>query len=119
MKTIAVYGIPNCDTVRKSLNWLNEQQIAHTFHNFKTAPIEKNQVKKWLSQLGIEVLLNKKSSTWRGFTPEQQAATTNEADVIDLLCQNPSAIKRPVVEWQDGSVTAGFKAEDWIKKAAK
>lgn len=80
-----VYGIPNCDTVKKALVWLEAHQIPFEFHNYKKQGITAAKLKNWSSQLGWDVVLNKKSSTWRGLSPEVQATITNEKAAIKLL----------------------------------
>jgi len=108
MATYTVYGIPNCDTVQKTLKWLAAHKISVQFHDYKTQGITTAQLKKWSSQVGWELLLNKKSATWRALTPGEQAPVTNEKNAIALMAAATSIIKRPVIE-KDGRVIAvGF-----------
>lgn len=104
-----VYGIPNCDTVKKALTWLDTHKIPYTFHSYKKQGITAARLRNWSSQLGWEALVNKKGTTWRKLDPKVQAAITSEKAAIQLLAEHTSAIKRPLIESTDGKVTAlGF-----------
>ena len=98
LKTIKVYGIPNCDTIKKTLSWLKENKIAVTFHDYKKEGITKQKLLAWCKIAGWETLLNKKSATWRGLSAVQQALITNQTAAIQLMIENTSIIKRPVLE---------------------
>lgn len=110
-----VYGIPNCGTVKKALTWLEAHQIPFEFHNYKKQGISATKLKNWSSQLGWETVLNKKSSTWRGLTPEVQASITNEKSAIKLLIEHTSGIKRPLIEEGDQVIAIGFDADNYAK----
>ncbi len=103
-----VYGIPNCDTVKKTLDWFKKQEIEVSFHNYKKDGITKTLLKEWVEQVGWEILLNKKGTTWKQLKPEEQAAATNATAVINLLAANTSMIKRPVVIFDGKVCTVGF-----------
>lgn len=108
---ITVYGIKNCDTVKKSLDWLTAHKINYQFHNYKTDGVTAAKLKNWCKQKGWEVLLNKKSATWRGLEADAQNKITNEKAAIDLMKTSTSIIKRPVIENEkDEIVTIGFDA---------
>ena len=109
---ITVYGIPNCDTVKKARAWLDGQGIAHTFHDFKKAGVPAPRLERWAAELGWEKLLNRQGTTWRKLEPDTQARAQDSRSAQALMCEQPSLIKRPVVEWS-GRTTVGFKAEDW------
>lgn len=110
-----LYGIPNCDTVRKAIKWLNEHGVANQLHNFKKEGITEAKVSGWAIQVGVEKLLNKKGTTWRGLDKEVQATADTEQGAIALMVQYPTLIKRPVVE-QNGKVFAvGFDADTYAK----
>ena len=111
--TVTVYGIPNCDTVKKARTWLNEHGIAHTFHDFKKAGVPSDHLAAWCEVLGWEPLVNRAGTTWRKLTAEQQARVADAASAQTLLCDQASLIKRPVVEWADGRITVGFKPDTW------
>ncbi|KQP43407.1 ArsC family reductase [Pseudorhodoferax sp. Leaf274] len=110
-----LYGIPNCDTVKKARTWLDDQGIAYTFHDFKKAGVPA-QLDTWIAQLGWEAVLNRKGTTWRKLDAAQQAAVHDAASAAALLRAQPSAIKRPVVEWDDGPVTVGFAPDAWAAR---
>jgi arsenate reductase len=115
---ITLYGIPNCDTVKKARAWLTAQGAAHTFHDFKKQGVPPDRLDAWLAAAGNERLVNRKGTTWRGLDAATQAAATTPAGARALLLQHTSAIKRPVVEWADGSITVGFDAADWSQRPA-
>lgn len=103
-----IYGIPNCDTMKKAITWLNAHKVPFEFHDYKKLGITGNKLKEWSKQVGWETLLNRKGTTWRELDPATQALITNEKAAIKLLSENTSAIKRPVLE-KDGKVVAvGF-----------
>jgi Spx/MgsR family transcriptional regulator len=110
-----LYGIPNCDTVKKARTWLDGQGIAYAFHDFKKAGVPP-QLDAWVAQLGWEAVLNRKGTTWRKLDPAQQAAVHDAASAIALMREQASTIKRPVVEWDDGPVTVGFAPEAWAAR---
>ncbi|HSC54332.1 MAG TPA: Spx/MgsR family RNA polymerase-binding regulatory protein [Phnomibacter sp.] len=113
---ITVYGIPNCDTVKKTVDYLKQHNIPFAFHNYKTEGISKLQLKNWSKQVGYELLLNKKSTTWKACTPEEQTAAAKPGGAIELMAKANSLIKRPVIE-KDGAVIAvGFKADELLQK---
>ncbi len=110
-----VYGIPNCDTVKKTLDWLTEHDVPFSFHNYKKEGITTAKLKSWCKQKGWEVLLNKKSSTWRGLDEATQASITNEKTAIALMATSTSIIKRPVIEKDETVVAVGFNATEYKK----
>lgn len=107
MNKIIVYGIPNCDTIRKTLDWYRKRNIAVEFHDFKKLGITKEKLTWWCKKVGWEVLLNKKSTTWRSLTVEEQQKVTGEKAAIQLMMEYTSVIKRPVIEIND-NVLVGF-----------
>lgn len=113
--TYIVYGIPNCNTVKKSLDWLNANNIPYTFHNYKKEGIEPEKLKEWSQQAGWESLLNKKGTTWRALDKETQDTITTAAKAIALMADKTSSIKRPVIEKDNKIVALGFNEEDYIK----
>ncbi len=94
---ITLYGIPNCDTVKKARTWLDANGHAYTFHDFKKAGLDAATVARWLKQVPWETLVNKKGTTWRGLPDEQKAAVIDAASATELMLQNTSVIKRPVL----------------------
>ncbi len=113
---IKVYGIPNCDTVKKARAWLNEHRAAHAFHDFKKQGVPEPRLGAWLEAVGWEALLNRKGTTWRKLEPAVQAGVTDATGARALMLQQASVIKRPVVEWPDGAVTVGFDPAAWASR---
>ncbi|WP_417034539.1 ArsC family reductase [Comamonas kerstersii] len=112
-KIIRVYGIPNCDTVKKARAWLTAQGLDYEFHDFKKLGVTAEQLATWMQAVGWERLTNRQGTTWRKLDAAVQAQVTDAASAAALLQEHTSIIKRPVVEWMDGRITVGFKAEDW------
>ena len=110
---IKVYGIPNCDTVKKARAWLTEQGLAHTFHDFKKQGVPPQALEAWIGLVGLELLVNRKGTTWRQMPPETQSALGHAQTARALLIEHASVIKRPVVEWPQGSITVGFDPAAW------
>lgn len=110
---LTIYGIPNCDTVRKVRQWLssNYPQLAISFHDIRSQPLDSPRLARWLQQVGSEVLINKRSTTWRSLTPEQQALPASAA-IIALLQEFPTLLKRPVLEVEQHLVV-GFDPSTW------
>lgn len=109
---ITVYGIANCDSVKKARAWLTAHDQAHTFHDFKKHGVPPDALALWAQAAGWETLLNRKGTTWRGLTAESQATAVHAAGAQGLMRAHPSLIKRPVVDWGDG-ITVGFDAQAW------
>ena len=114
-----LYGIPNCDTVKKARAWLNEHGVAHDFHDFKKQGVPEAALDHWLTQLGWDVLVNRKGTTWRLLDEAARSAVVDAASARPVLLAHPSLIKRPVVQWTDQpeAVTAGFDAANWATRA--
>lgn len=111
-----LYGIPNCDTVKRARAWLAEHGVAHVFHDFKKQGLPADRLDAWLQAVGWETLLNRKGTTWRQLDAARQAAVVDAATAGALMRAQASVIKRPVVEWADGRVTVGFDAEGWAAR---
>ena len=114
---IIVYGIANCDSVKKARAWLTDQGLAHTFHDFKKHGVPADRLPAWHEAVGWEKLLNRQGTTWRKLGVEVQASALDAAGAQSVMLANPSVIKRPVVEWQAGSglITVGFDAPRWLE----
>jgi arsenate reductase len=104
---ISVYGIPNCGSVQKARTWLDAQELAYEFHDFKKAGLSKDIIATWLKVVSWEILVNKKGTTWRGLPDATKAAITTAASATQLMLENPSVIKRPVL-CQGTTVLVGF-----------
>ena len=114
MSKITVYGIPNCDTIKKTLNWLTKNNIAFVFYDYKKQGITKEKLSAWCKLVGWEVLLNKKSTTWRELDPSVQAKITNQAAAIKVMMGKTSIIKRPVIE-KGNQLLVGYNEELYLK----
>ncbi|MBE8720531.1 arsenate reductase [Sphingobacterium pedocola] len=104
---VEIYGIKNCNTVKKALDWLVEHKIAYTFHDFKKEPAQEKKLREWAEKVSWEQLVNKKGTTWRKLTKEEQDDVKDISSAIQVLLANNSMIKRPVIECND-LVLLGF-----------
>ena len=104
-----MYGIRNCDTVKKARAWLDKAGVAHQFHDYKTAGVDRAQLQAWCAELGWETLLNRAGRTFRKLAEEEKAGL-NEENAIRLMLANPSLIKRPVLDLGSRRLV-GFKPE--------
>jgi len=116
MSPITLYGIPNCDTVKRARAWLTEHGVVHTFHDFKKAGVPAPRLQDWVTARGWEVVLNRKGTAWRGLDETAKAAVVDAATAQAAMRATPSLIKRPVVEWADGEITIGLDAEGWAAR---
>lgn len=108
---LKVYGIKNCNSMKKAFELLNELGLAYEFHDYKKQGIDAETVKKWLDQAGTELILNKKGTTWKKLTQdEQQRALSGEVELIQALTTHTSLIKRPVIDCGQGLIV-GFNPE--------
>lgn len=114
---ITLYGIPNCDTVKKARAWLAASGVDHAFHDFKKAGVPADRLDAWLAAAGPARLVNRQGTTWRKLDPAAQSRASDTAGARALMLEQPSVIKRPVVEWADGAVTVGFDAGEWASRA--
>lgn len=105
-----LYGIPNCDTVKKARTWLDARGTTYTFHDFKKAGLDAATVATWLRDVPWETLVNRKGTTWRNLDDAQKTAVTDDASAIALMLQSPSVIKRPVLHI-DGKTHVGFSEQ--------
>ena len=110
-----VYGIPNCDTIKKTLDWLKKHHIEYAFHDYKKEGISMEKLKAWSRQAGWETIFNKKSSVWKELGAEIHATITNEKSALPLLKAHNSIIKRPIVELNGKIITVGFKEDEYNK----
>ena len=111
---ITVYGIPNCDSVKKARVWLAENGHAYQFHDFKKQGLPEAALDTWLATLGWEKVLNKQGTTWKKLPDEVKASVVDAASAKPVLLANSSCIKRPVIDWgKDGRVTVGFAPQEW------
>ncbi|MDB5819880.1 MAG: spxA [Rhizobacter sp.] len=107
VQTLRLYGIPNCDTVKKARAWLAESKVPYEFHDFHKKGVPEAELDRWMARLGWERLLNKQSSTWRQLDDSTRDKTTTSAAARALMLAQPTLIKRPVVD-ADGELSLGF-----------
>jgi len=112
-KAVTIYGIKNCDTMKKARAWLDVRGVAYAFHDYKAAGIERGQLEAWSKVVGWEVLLNKAGTTFRAL-PEKDKDGLTEKKAIALMVAQPSMIKRPVLD-VDGKLLVGFKTDQYEK----
>jgi arsenate reductase len=111
---VKVYGIPNCDTVKRARAWLTGKGIEIDFHDYKTAGISRERISSWLNQTDWESLVNRRGLTWRKLPDASKAAIKDDASATDLMLEYPSVIKRPVLEC-GGKILVGFDAGSYAK----
>jgi arsenate reductase (glutaredoxin) len=109
---ITIYGIKNCDTMKKARGWLDTRGVAYAFHDYKTAGIERAKLEGWAKKAGWEALLNKAGTMFRKL-PDKDREGLTEAKAIKLMLAQPSMIKRPVLELTGGKLLVGFKPEQY------
>lgn len=106
--TVTVYGIPNCQTVKKARDWLDSHHIQYTFHDFKKLGVSKELIVSWLKKVELHQLINRSGMTYRNLTEQQKFQSQNQEEAISLMIQNPSMIKRPVLVIPE-QIHLGFK----------
>ncbi len=106
MMTLTMYGIPNCDTIKKARKWLDAQGVAYDFHDYKKAGIDEARLQGWIAEAGWELLLNKRGTTFRKLSDADKTGI-DDAKAARLMAANPSMIKRPVIEGA-GDLIIGF-----------
>lgn len=109
---LKVYGIPNCDTVKKATVWLKNKGIAYEFHDYKKLGISGAKLEEWLTQVPYDKLVNRAGTTFKKLTDEEKAKITDNASAIALMLEKTSVIKRPIIE-SDKILAVGFKAEEY------
>jgi len=112
---ITLYGIPNCNTVKKARQWLTEHQIDYVFHDFKKQGVTEAQLQGWIDAIGLDKLINRQGTTWRALPDEQKAQAASATGAIAILQAQPSIIKRPVLE-RPGTVSVGFNEAQWAEE---
>jgi arsenate reductase len=115
---ITVYGIPNCDTVKKARAWLAEHGLQASFHDFKKQGVPAELLPAWLKAFGRDKLVNRAGTTWRKLDDATKAGVVDDASATALMLAEPSVIKRPVVRWADGRWTLGFSAQTFEEGAS-
>jgi Spx/MgsR family transcriptional regulator len=110
---LIVYGIPNCDSVKKARTWLNDHGLTATFHDFKKQGVPATELDAWTAGCGWETVLNRKGTTWRKLDADVQAAVTDAASAKAVMLEHASTIKRPVIAWPSGRISVGYTPELW------
>ncbi|MGH8493472.1 MAG: ArsC family reductase [Moraxellaceae bacterium] len=114
---VTIYGIKNCDTMKKAFAWLDTQDIAYEFHDYKKSGISAQKLEHWEKTLGWEALLNRRGTTWRKLDEATQAGISREK-ALQLMQEQTSLIKRPILE-QGKALLAGFDTKSWQKTLTK
>lgn len=109
-----IYGIPNCNTVKKARTWLEENGFSAEFHDFKKKGISMEKLNEWCGVFGWEQVLNKKGTTWRGLSTELQQSVKDQKTAVAVLFQHNSAIKRPVIELEGKPVLISFNEDEYV-----
>ena len=115
---LIVYGLANCDSVKRARAWLGEKRIAADFHDFRKHGVPLERLDAWIAAVGWEALVNRKGTTWRQLDEAARGAVHDAASARALMLAHPSVIKRPVIEWPAGAVTVGVDTGRWPLPAA-
>ncbi len=115
---ITLYGIPNCDTVKKARAWLTEHGVDHAFHDFKKQGIDAATLSAALRDVPWQKLINRQGTSWRKLDPAAQAAVADDASAIAAAIANASLIKRPLMRWADGRYSVGFSEAAFAQASA-
>jgi len=107
---VTIYGIKNCDTMKKARAWLDKHGVAYVFHDYKTAGIERERIERWSKKVGWETLLNRAGTTFRKL-PDKDRNAIDAKKAVSLMLAQPSMIKRPVLDLGGGKLVVGFKPE--------
>lgn len=110
--TIHLYGIPNCDTVKKARVWLDAQGREYAFHDYKKEGADPERIASWIAAAGLDTVVNRKGTTFRALSDADKALAADAATAPALLAAHPSVIKRPIAE-HAGGILVGFKPDEW------
>ncbi len=113
-----VYGIKTCDTVAKARRWLDAAGLAHQFHDFRRDGLSPALLDAWIDSVGWEALVNRKGTTWRQLGPAARDAVCDAASAKRLMLEQPSVIKRPVIEWPGRTITVGYDEQRYAELSA-
>src|SRR4051812_9214711 len=112
-KAVTIYGIKNCDTMKKARAWLDRNGVAYAFRDYKTAGLERARLERWARDVGWEALVNRSGTTFRKL-PEKDRDGLDQSKAIALMLDQPSMIKRPVLD-VEGEIIVGFKPETYAR----
>ena len=107
-----LYGIPNCDSVRKARRWLDDNDVEYAFHDYKTEGVDRGQLEQLITAYGVDTIVNTRGTTYRNLSDEDKSKATDSNTAVALLVQHPSMIKRPVLDHLGGTLV-GFKEDEW------
>jgi Spx/MgsR family transcriptional regulator len=110
---IQLFGLSNCDTVKRARAWLAERDAVYTYHDFKKSGVPADRLDAWIGAVGWQALVNRRGTTWRRLGSATHATVIDAPSARSLMLAEPSVIKRPVVEWAGGNVTVGFDKATW------
>jgi len=113
-----IYGIKNCDTMKKARAWLDQHRVAYDFHDYKTAGLERERLERWAKKVGWETLLNRAGLTFKKL-PDKDKQSLDARKAMALMLAKPSMIKRPVLDLGGGKLLVGFKPDDYRAALAK
>ena len=113
---MTLYGIKNCNTVKAAIDWLKKKKIEFDFHDYKSIGITEAKLKEWSKQVGWDVLVNKRGTTWRQLDDKIKAGITTEKAAIRLMMEKSSVIRRPLIELKGKVVALGFDEEEFKKR---
>jgi arsenate reductase len=111
LMSVILYGIPNCDTVKKARTWLADRGVDYAFHDYKKAGVDPARVAQWIERAGLDRVLNKAGTTFKKL-PDDLKADLDAPRAVAVMSEHPSCIKRPIVEY-DGGLLVGFKPDEW------
>lgn len=114
---LTIYGIKNCDTMKKAFTLLDELGLDYVFHDYKKAGIDAGTLTRWVAQLGVDSLVNRKGTTWRKLSEQEQTQVATPAGAIVLMQANPSLIKRPLLD-HDGDLICGLDSDAYRRLKA-
>lgn len=112
---LTIYGIKNCDTMKKAMKWLDEQGIDYHFHDYKKEGVPESALQQWLDALGWETVINKRGTTWRNNLTDDEKTSMDAQKAVPVALENPSIVKRPILQ-NDNLILAGFNASEWAEK---
>jgi arsenate reductase (glutaredoxin) len=115
---IIVYGIPNCDSVKKTRSWLVQRALDYRFHDVKKDKLSPKLLEHWLNAVGWETLLNRKGTTWRKLSEFDRGCVNSAETATVCILANPTIFKRPVISWPNGQLTVGFNEPSFEKMMA-
>ena len=110
-----IYGLPYCDATKLAMQWFNDHNLTFELHDYKTQSITVAALENWCTQKGWETILNKRSTTWRSLKADVQASVTGQENAIEVLLENTSLIKRPIIELNGKVLAVGFNEKEYQK----